>query len=249
VGSWGGNWLRLRRGWRPFRFGLFFKVGISVTNPFRLKRLIGFGQDLSRPLDRELKAVQDAGNMGGMIGKRKFLFNDPGHHRAGPYPGTKAVSHRARFQNVGQLLALGCGERRGTARAMSFENSLQPLFSPVLQPQANVGTMNFKHIGNFWSGSTFHVESDCVKSVGHPVGAVAQSLLANSNQLSDLFCRSTNLYRSHATSHLSVTCYRCRVIYARLYNSSSNHLLFSCPTEPPEFYSGEILSVVFKRLP
>ena len=55
----GGSWLRLRREWLPFRFGLFFKVGIAVTDPFGLKCLVGPGQHFLRPLDRELKAVQD----------------------------------------------------------------------------------------------------------------------------------------------------------------------------------------------
>ena len=37
----------------------FFLDWISVTNPFGLKRLVCPGQDLLRPLDGELKAVQD----------------------------------------------------------------------------------------------------------------------------------------------------------------------------------------------
>jgi hypothetical protein len=55
-------------------------------------------------------------------------------------PGAKAVSHGARFQNVGQLLALAL-EMVDGRRAVS--SRIPPSFLPALQPQANVGSMNF----------------------------------------------------------------------------------------------------------
>ena len=55
-----------------------------------------------------------------------------------PHAGAKAICHGTRFQNFSQLLALACGDSRRTAGAMSLQDSLHPLFSPALQPQANV---------------------------------------------------------------------------------------------------------------
>jgi hypothetical protein len=145
--------------------------------------------------------------MGGMIRERKFIFNDSGYHGASPHPGAKTVSHRARLQNIDQLLALAFREGRRTAWPVPFQDSLHPLFLPALQPQANVGTMNFKDIGNFGSAPALHIESHGMKSVRHPIGSIAQGLLAESNQLLDFLDSSMKLYRSHATSCLSVTCY------------------------------------------
>jgi hypothetical protein len=130
----------------------------------------------------------------------EFIFNDSGHHGASPHPGAKAVSHGARFQNVGQLLALAFRNRRWTARAVPFQDSLHPFFLPALQPLAYVGSMNFKDISDFGSCPTLHVESHGMKPVGHPIGSFPQGLLAESNQLLDFLDSSMKLYGSHATS-------------------------------------------------
>jgi hypothetical protein len=138
--------------------------------------------------------------MGGMIREGEFIFKDSGYHGAGPHAGAKAVSHRARLQNVGQLLALTFRDGRRTARAVSLQDALQPLFLPALQPQANVGSMNFKDVSDFGSAPALHIESHGMKSVGHPIGPFAQGLLAESNQLLDFLDASMDLYGSHATS-------------------------------------------------
>ena len=145
--------------------------------------------------------------MGWMVRQREFIFNDSDYHRASPYTGGKTICHRAGLQDVGQLLTLAFRYGRRTARAVSFQDPLPPIFLPTLQPQANVRAMNFKNISNFGSCSALHVESDGVKSVGHPIGSLAQGLLAESDQLLDSLGTSTDLYRSHATSGFSVTCY------------------------------------------
>ena len=145
--------------------------------------------------------------MGWMVRQREFIFNDSGDHRASPHTGTKPISYRAGLQDVGQLLALVLRNSRRTARAVSFQNSLHPINLPALQPQANVRAMNFKDIGNFGSASPLHIESHGVKSVGHSIGTITLSLLAKLNQLLDSLGSSTDLYRSHATSCISVTCY------------------------------------------
>src|SRR3970282_2985685 len=104
--------------------------------------------------------------MGWMVRKGKFIFNDAGYHRASPHAGAKAVSHGARFQNVGQLLALAFRNGRWTARAVSLQDSLHPLFLPALQPQAHVGSMNFKDLSDFGSCPALPIESHGIKSVG-----------------------------------------------------------------------------------
>src|SRR3970282_1223546 len=145
--------------------------------------------------------------MGWMKREGEFIFNDSGHHGASPHPGAKAIGHGARFQNVGQLLALAFRNGRRTARAGSLQDSLHPLLLPALQPQANVGSMNFKDLSDFGSCPALHIESHRMKSVGHPIGSFAQGLLAESNQLLDFLYGSMKLYGSHATSCLSLTCY------------------------------------------
>jgi hypothetical protein len=145
--------------------------------------------------------------MGWMVRQREFIFNDSGYHRTSPDTGGKAIGHRAGLQDVGQLLALALRNSRRPAGAVSFQDSLHPINLPALQPQANVGAMNFKDISNFGSASALHIESHGVKSVGHSIGTIAQGLLAELNQLLDSFGRSTDLYCSHATSCISVTCY------------------------------------------
>src|SRR6478672_5685396 len=145
--------------------------------------------------------------MGWMVRQREFIFYDSGYHRASPDAGAKAISHRAGLQDVGQLLALALRDSGRTAGAVSFQNSLHPINLPALQPQANIRAMNFKDISNFGSGSALHIESHGVKPVSHPIGTIAQGLLAELNQLLNFLGSSTDLYRSHATSCLSVTCY------------------------------------------
>jgi hypothetical protein len=152
-----------------------------------------------------------------MVREGEFIFNDSGYHGASPHPGAKAVSHRTRLQNVDQLLALAFREGRRTAWPVSFQDSLHPFFLPALQPQAHVGSMNFKDVGDFGSAPALHIESHGMKSVGHPIGSIAQGLLAESNQLLDFLDSSMKLYGSHATSCFSVTCYTmscylCKVI-------------------------------------
>jgi hypothetical protein len=145
--------------------------------------------------------------MGGMKREGEFVFNDSGYHGASPHPGAKAVSHRARLQNVGQFLALAFRDGRWTARPVSFQDSLHPFFLPALQPQANVGPMNFKDVSDFGSLPAFHIESHGMKSVGHPIGSVPQGLLAESDELLDFLDSSMKLYGSHTTSCSSVACY------------------------------------------
>src|SRR5574341_35834 len=145
--------------------------------------------------------------MGWMKREREFIFNDSGHHGASPHPGAKAVSHGTRFQNVGQLLALAFRNGRRTAGAVSLQDSLHPISLPALQPQANVGSMNFKDLSDFGSCPALHIESHRMKSVGHPIGPFAQGSFAESNQMLDFLDRSMKLYGSHATSCFSVTCY------------------------------------------
>jgi uncharacterized protein YbjT (DUF2867 family) len=142
-----------------------------------------------------------------MVRQREFIFYDSGYHRASPDAGAKAISHRAGLQDVGQLLALALRDSGRTAGAVSFQNSLHPINLPALQPQANIRAMNFKDISNFGSGSALHIESHGVKPVSHPIRTIAQGLLAELNQLLNFLGSSTDLYRSHATSCLSVTCY------------------------------------------
>ena len=91
----------------------------------------------------------------------------------------------AGLQDVGQLLALALRNSWRTAGAVAFQDSLHPINLPALQPQANVRAMNFKDISNFGSRSALHIESHGVKSVGDPIGSIAQGLLAELNQLSD----------------------------------------------------------------
>src|SRR5438128_5454092 len=155
--------------------------------------------------------------MGGMVRQGEFIFNDSGYHGASPHPRAKAVSHRARLQNVGQLLALTFRDGWPTARTVSFQDSLHPSFLPALQPQANVGSMSFKNVSDFGSCPAFHIESHGVKSVGHPIGSFPQGLFAESHQLLDFLDSPMEFYRSHATSWFSVTCYTmsrylCKVI-------------------------------------
>src|SRR5512132_2827670 len=156
--------------------------------------------------------------MGWMKREGELIFNDSGHHGASPHPGAKAVSHGARFQNVGQLLALAFRNGRRTAGAVSLQDSLHSIFLPALQPQANVGSMNFKDLSDFGSAPALHIESHGMKSVGHPIGPFAQGLLAESHQLLDFLDSPTEFYRSHATSWFLVTgctisSYLCKVIY------------------------------------
>src|SRR3989338_9039761 len=145
--------------------------------------------------------------MGWMKREGEFIFNDSGHHGASPYPGAKAVSHGARFQNVGQLLALAFRNGRRTAGAVSLQDSLHSPFLPALQPQANVGSMNFKDLRDFGGCPALPIEGRRMRSVGPPIGPFAQGLLAESNQLLDFLDGSMKLYGSHATSCFSVTCY------------------------------------------
>src|SRR3990172_6823200 len=138
--------------------------------------------------------------MGGMKREGEFIFNDSGYHGASPHPRVKTVRHRARLHNVGQLLALAFRDRRWTAWPVPFQDSLHPFFLPALQPQAHVGAMNFKHVSDFGSLPAFHIESHGMKPVGHPIGSIAQGLLAESDQLLDFLDSSMKLYGSHTTS-------------------------------------------------
>src|SRR3990172_5191329 len=163
--------------------------------------------------------------MGGMVREREFIFNHSGDHRASPHPGAKSVSHGAGLQNIGQLLALAFGESRRPTAAVPFEDPLQPILLPTLQPQANVRAMHFEDISNLGSCSALHIESHGMKSVGHPVGSIAQGLLAESNQLLDFVGCTTDLQCSHATSYDSVACYTmscylCKAIYKVSVNST-----------------------------
>jgi len=138
--------------------------------------------------------------MGRMVRQREFICDDSSDHRAGPHPGAKTIGHGTRLQDVSQLLALARRHSCWAPGAVSFEDTLQPINLPPFQPQTNIGAMNFENIGDLGSAASLHIESHCVKPVGHPIGTVPQGLFAELHQILDFLGRSTDMYCSHATS-------------------------------------------------
>lgn len=171
-----------------------------MTHPLGLKGFVGFGQDLLGALDGKSQIMEDAGNMGGMIRDRKFLLNDSAHHRASPNARGKTIGDRTAFQNIGKVSPLAFGQLRGPARPMPLQNSVHAVVLPSAQPETNLGSMNFKSVGDFRSRFSLHVEGHGVDSAGHAVKSVPKGLFAEADQVLNLFCCSMNLYRAHVTS-------------------------------------------------
>ena len=197
-----GSSLRLQRGALLLRSLLFFNAWILIANPAGLQNLISFRQHFLRTLNGKSKLVKDTGNMGRMVGDRKFLLNDSGDHGARPHARSESVCHRTAVQDVGQFLSLIIGHAWWTSRSMPLKNSIHSALLPVPQPHRDFGTVNLEDVSNFRSCPAFHIESNCVKTSSNTICPIVEGLLANLNQLMYLFDRSMNLNRSHGTSYL-----------------------------------------------
>lgn len=141
--------------------------------------------------------MKDAGDMGGMITDREFFFNDPADHRASPDAGIESIGHRTAVENVGKGLVLFFGETLRASRSVPFQHSLETVFLPTAQPQANFRTMDSKKFCDFRCCLAFHVKRHGMQSRSHPIGSFAQRLLAEINQLFNSFSRSMYFDSSH----------------------------------------------------
>ena len=200
--AWGlaGSSLRLRRGGPHLRSWLFFNVGVLISDPAVLRGLISFRQDLRGALHRKSKGMENAGNMGRVVSDGKLLFNDPGDDGTCPHSRGESICDRATVQDIAKFLPLALGHGRRAPRSVSLQGAVDAMLLVVSQPNADLGAMDLEELGNMRRCLALHVECNGVKPVGNAIRSITQGLLAESNQMLNLFGRTMYFDRLHGIS-------------------------------------------------
>ena len=127
--------------------------------------------------------------MARMVSDAKFFLNHSGQDRRGPNPGVQTVGHRAAFDNVVELLALGLGKLAGSSGAMAFHDPLQAILVPVADPGVDAGAMNMEKLGNIGRGATVGAEEESLQAERNARGFVSLCFLSPDQKLAARFWR------------------------------------------------------------
>lgn len=178
---WGlaGSSLRLRKGWLPLRFWLFFNVGIPIPNPTLLCSLVSLCQHFLRTLDRESEIVKDTGHMGWMVRDGEFFFNHSGNHRTRPHARRESICHGTTIEDIRKPLSLLLQHTRRAPRPVPIQNAIDSMLLPVPYPDAHLGRVDLEDVGNLRSCLTFHVQCHRMETSRSPICPISQSFFCS----------------------------------------------------------------------
>jgi len=132
-----------------------------------------------------------------MILHVKLILDHVRQQRRGPDAGVQAVSDRAAFDNVVQLLALSAGQFAWASTAMSLLESVDAVLIPVAYPGVNARAVDVKQTGNFGRGVAVQTQENGLQAEGHARGFVSLRFLAESQNVTACPGLSLGEDRSH----------------------------------------------------